>query len=46
MVAHESAPENFLVMAHGPSEEMARAKAILAAFNPSRLDQHEGEIAK
>jgi hypothetical protein len=38
--------ENFLVMAHGPSEEMARAKAILTTFNPSRLDQHEGEIAK
>jgi hypothetical protein len=39
--------EKFLVMAHGPAEEMARAKTILATFNPSRLDQHEGgKVAK
>jgi precorrin-6B methylase 1 len=39
--------ENFLVMAHGPTEEMARAKTILATFKPSRLDQHEGgKVAK
>jgi hypothetical protein len=34
--------EKFLVMAHGPAEEMARAKTTLATFNPSRLEQHEG----
>jgi hypothetical protein len=34
--------DNFLVMAHGTAEEMARAKAILASDNPSRLDVHPG----
>ena len=34
--------DGFLVMAHGAAEEIARAKAILAASNPSRLDVHEG----
>jgi hypothetical protein len=34
--------DGFLVMAHGTAEEMARAKAILGASNPSRLDVHEG----
>jgi hypothetical protein len=39
--------EKFLVMAHGPAEEMARAKTTLATFNPSRLDQYEGaKVAK
>jgi hypothetical protein len=39
--------ENFLVMAHGPTDEMARAKTILATFNPSHLAQHEGgKVAK
>jgi hypothetical protein len=32
--------DNFLVMAHGPAEEMARAKSILANHKPSRLDIH------
>jgi hypothetical protein len=32
--------DSFLVMAHGPAEEVARAKAILGALNPSRLDVH------
>lgn len=32
--------DNFLVMAHGTAEEMARAKAILGTANPSRLDVH------
>jgi hypothetical protein len=32
--------DNFLVMARGAAEEIARAKAILAATNPSRLDIH------
>jgi hypothetical protein len=30
--------DGFLVMAHGPAEEMARAKAILGTAAPSRLD--------
>jgi hypothetical protein len=34
--------DGFLVMAHGTTEEMARAKAILDTSNPSRLDVHEG----
>jgi hypothetical protein len=32
--------DNFLVIAHGTPEEMARAKAILGTANPSRLDMH------
>ena len=32
--------DGFLVVAHGASEEMARAKAILATENPARLDLH------
>lgn len=38
--------DNFLLMAHGTAEEMARAKATLGAFNPSRLDQHKGTNVK
>ena len=34
--------DNFLVMAHGTSEEVSRAKAILVAANPTRLDVHAG----
>lgn len=34
--------DSFLVMAHGTAEEMARARAILGAVNPSRLDVHPG----
>jgi hypothetical protein len=34
--------DNFLVMAHGTAEEVARAKAILGTANPSRLDVHAG----
>ena len=34
--------DNFLVMAHGTTEEMARAKTILGTTNPSRLDVHAG----
>ncbi len=42
VVAYETAlkADSFLVMAHGPAEEMARAKAILGTANPSRLDVH------
>jgi hypothetical protein len=32
--------DQFLVMAHGSVEEMERAKTILKAFNPLRIDQH------
>jgi hypothetical protein len=32
--------DNFLVMAHGTTAELARAKAILGTVNPSRLDVH------
>ena len=31
----------FLIVAHGPAEEMARATAILKGANPSSLDLHE-----
>ena len=34
--------DSFLVMAHGAAAEVARAKAILAPMNPSRLDVHAG----
>ncbi|MGP0093329.1 MAG: hypothetical protein ACLPKB_25810 [Xanthobacteraceae bacterium] len=37
--------DKFLVMAHGPAEEVERARAILKTFNPSRLDLHEGTKA-
>ncbi len=32
--------DNFLVMAHGTSEEVARAKLVLGSASPSRLDVH------
>jgi len=32
--------DNFLVSAHGTTEEIARAKTVLASANPSRLDLH------
>ena len=31
----------FLIVAHGPADEMARAKTILEASNPASLDLHE-----
>jgi hypothetical protein len=34
--------DDFLVMAHGSSEEVARAKAILATANASRVDVYAG----
>jgi hypothetical protein len=37
--------DSFLVMAHGPAEEVARAKAILGTLKPSRLDVHTGAKA-
>ncbi|MGC1818049.1 MAG: DUF1269 domain-containing protein [Casimicrobiaceae bacterium] len=47
VIAYETAlkADKFLVMAHGPAEEMARAKAVLGALNPSRIDLHEGVVA-
>lgn len=47
VIAYETAlkADKFLVMAHGPAEEMARAKAVLGALNPSRMDLHEGVVA-
>jgi hypothetical protein len=38
--------DNFLVMAHGAAEEVARAKAILGTVDPSRLDIYAGVKAK
>jgi heat induced stress protein YflT len=37
--------DSFLVMAHGAQEEIARAKTILGAASPSRLDVHAGAEA-
>jgi hypothetical protein len=40
--------DSFLVMARGPAAEVERAKKLLAASNPSRLDVHttgEPEVA-
>ena len=37
--------DSFLVMAHGPADEVARAKVILGTLKPSRLDVHVGEKA-
>jgi hypothetical protein len=33
--------DGFIVMAHGTLDDMARAKAILATHQPTRLDSHE-----
>jgi len=37
--------DRFLVMAHGPAVDMARAQTILGTTNPSRLDLHTNEKA-
>jgi len=44
VIAYEAAvkADDFLVMAHGSATEMARAKSILAAISPSRVDLHVG----
>lgn len=34
--------DNFLVMARGPTQEIARAKALLSTLDPTRLDVHVG----
>jgi hypothetical protein len=33
--------DGFLLVAHGPVVEMARAKSILETMNPTHLDLHE-----
>jgi hypothetical protein len=35
------AADEFIVMAHGPAEEMAHARTALASLSPSRVDLHE-----
>ena len=47
VLAYETAvkADGFLVTAHGPAEEMARAKAILTTLSPSRVDQHQQTAA-
>lgn len=44
VVAYETAitADGFLVTAHGPAEEMTRAKAILGTLGAARVDLHEG----
>ncbi len=37
--------DGFLVVAHGPATEMARAKAIFEANNPTHVDLHSGLTA-
>jgi hypothetical protein len=37
--------DRFLVMAHGPAAEVARAKTILGTVNPSSLDVYKGVTA-
>jgi hypothetical protein len=34
--------DSFLVMAHGPAAEIARAKTILGTVNPTHIDVHTG----
>jgi hypothetical protein len=44
VIAYEAAvkADDFLVMAHGTADEMARAKAILGTTNATRVDLHSG----
>ena len=39
------AADDFLVIAHGTPDEVARAKAILGTANASRLDVHPHQAA-
>ncbi|HQT80008.1 MAG TPA: DUF1269 domain-containing protein [Rhodopila sp.] len=34
--------DNFLVLARGPTQEIARAKTLLSTLSPARLDLHTG----
>jgi hypothetical protein len=47
VIAYEAAvkADDFLVMAHGPAEEMARAKTILSGCNAKSVDTHSGASA-
>jgi hypothetical protein len=47
VVAYETAlkADGFLVMAHGPADEIARAKALLGTLGASRVELHEGAMA-
>src|SRR5262249_42276004 len=36
----------FLVVAHGPAEQVERAREILAASRPEKLDRHDPEAAQ
>ena len=47
IVAYETelSADKFLVVAKGPAEEMVRAKALLATFKPSRIDQNAVAVA-
>ena len=47
VLAYETAlkADEFLVLARGSAEEVARAKSILTATNPKRLDVHEASKA-
>jgi len=37
--------DGFLVLAHGSADEVARAKSVLAATNPKRIDLQAGANA-
>ncbi len=37
--------DGFLVMVHGPADDMARAKAILGTSSPARIDTYQGSSA-
>jgi hypothetical protein len=37
--------DSFLVLARGPTQEIARARTILGALKPARLDVHPGAMA-
>ena len=46
VIQYEAAVKNdsFLVIAHGTSDEVTRAKAILGTEHPSSLDVHAGTV--
>jgi hypothetical protein len=47
VLAYETAlkADEFLVTAHGPAEEIARARTILGTTNATRVDLHESKLA-
>ena len=38
--------DGYLVLAHGPADEMARSKAILETGSPARIDLHQNVQAQ